>query len=549
MAKKRRIGLFFGAGYLLLFPLLLSIPGDAVPDRGPSPEFAALWNSEDPFDRIVKEATIHGLNQIATGLQCIETDIAALCLHPDTDPERAEEILRSLPTYIPSLATGKVTYNKAGRWSYTATDGSSVGTEGDPVTLTWSFVPDGTNADGGPSDLFAVFTAQWGSLGWQTKIRNAFDRWDDVIGVTYIEVSDDGAQLPNSIGVLGLRGDVRLSGRWIDGPLNVLAYNFYPPGGDMVLDTGDVDYYYVPSGNFANLKNVVAHEHGHGLGLGHVIPEDCTKLMEAYACGAIFIGPQDDDIRGGQRLYGDKHENDDTPATANVLPALTDTIVIDTLSIDRGTDLDWFVFSASGGLTVWVDPIGSRYLLGNEGGSSSWIATDSVMDLDFCLYDGTGTVLLDSVYAEGNGATEVLTGYPLPSPGDYMIKVFRKEASGGGVQRYDLTLIPVTGTDVALGESGVPASASLDLSVAPNPFNPTTTASFFAAAAGPYTVEIYDVAGRLARVLEGRASSAGRIEVPWDGKDDFGASVASGVYLMRAASGGRSETERAVLVR
>jgi hypothetical protein len=545
LVSKRRTGLFLGAAALLVVPILLLLPGDQA---APSPEFADLWNSHDPFDQIVKEATILGVNQIVNGLQCIEGPGVALCLHPDTDPETAEEILRNLPTYVPSLGMGKETYNGQGRWSYTVTDGST-GTEGNPITLTWSFVPDGTNADGGPSNLFAVFNAVWGSTGWQTKIRNAFDKWDDVLGTTYIEVSDDGAPLPSSPGALGLRGDVRLSGRSIDGSGNVLAYNYYPNGGDMVLDTDDVYYYYVPTGNFANLRNVVMHEHGHGMGLGHVIPENCTKLMEAYACGAIFIGPQDDDIRGGQRLYGDKWENDDTPATANALGALVDTLVVDTLSIDRNTDVDWFLFSSSGALTVWVDPIGASYFLGNQGGSESWIATDSILDLDFCLYDGTGTVLLDSVYAVGKGGTEVLTDFPLPAEDDYMIKVFRKAGSGSLIQRYKMTLIRSTSTDVALAEDRVPVPSSLDLSVAPNPFNPTTTVKFFASKAGPYVVEIFDVAGRLARVLEGRSSSAGWTEVPWDGRSDDGAAAASGLYLVRATSGGRSETARALLVR
>ncbi|MBM3320532.1 MAG: matrixin family metalloprotease [Candidatus Eisenbacteria bacterium] len=545
LVSKRRTGLFLGAAALLAVPVFLLLPGDQAP---PSAEFADLWNSQDPFDRIVKEATIVCVNQIASGLSCIEGPGVSLCLHPDTDPATAEEILRNLPTYVPSLAMGKETYNNAGRWTYTATDGST-GTEGNPITLTWSFVPDGTNADGGPSNLFAVFNAVWGSTGWQTKIRNAFDKWDDVLGTTYIEVSDDGASLPNSPGALGLRGDVRLSGRSIDGSGNVLAYNYYPNGGDMVLDTDDVYYYYVPTGNFANLRNVVMHEHGHGMGLGHVIPEDCTKLMEAYACGAIFIGPQDDDIRGGQRLYGDKRENDDTPATANALGALVDTMVVDTLSIDRNTDVDWFLFNASGALTVWVDPIGSGYNIGNEGGGQSWIATDSILDLDFCLYNGTGTVLLDSVYAVGKGGTEVLTDFPLPSAGDYMIKVFRKAGSGSQIQRYKMTLIRSTSTDVALAEDRVPAPSSLDLSIAPNPFNPTTTVKFFAPKAGPYTVEIFDVTGRLTRVLDGRSSSAGWTEVPWDGRGEDGAAAASGLYLVRATSGGRSETERALLVR
>jgi hypothetical protein len=521
VANVRVLVLLVGAATLLALPVLLAVPGAVV-------EKAASGSVDEPGRMPV----------------FVEAGGFCLCLHPDTDPAQVEEILRSLPTYVGTDAPGKEAYNKQGRWSVTSY--GATGSEGDPCTLGWSFVPDGTIADGVPSDLYAVFTAAWGGTGWITKIRQAWERWDDVLGASYIETADDGSLWPNSPGIVGVRGDCRMAGRSIDGPGNVLAYNYYPNGGDMLLDTDDVSYFQNPAGNFATLKNVVMHEHGHGLGLGHVIPTDCTKLMEAYSCGAFFIGVQDDDIRGGQRLYGDKRENDDTPATATVCGTLTDTLVFDTLSIDRGTDEDWFLFSASTGLTVWADPIGESYMIGNEGGGTSHIATDSIMDIDFCLYDNTLT-LLDSVFAVGLGGTEVLTNRPLPYDGDYYIKVFRKAGSGSGLQRYILTLIKGVTTDVAVRD--LPGPASLDLRVAPNPFNPTTTAKFYTPSAGSYSVSIFDVGGRLARTIEGRSSNAGWVEVPWDGKDDAGAAVASGVYLMRVNVGGASETARAILVR
>jgi hypothetical protein len=545
LAKTRRIGLVLGA-VALLIPVLLATPGDAVRSSD-AKALEKLWNSSDPFDRIVRDATRIGYSRAGDEIRCIEVGDIAFCLHPDTDRSMGEEILRRLPTYSASIASGKIGFNKAGRWSTTATN-PTTGTEGDPITITWSFVPDGTMADGAPSTMFADFTAEWGGgTGWMEKIRNAFQRWDDVLGVVYIEVSDDGATLPNSPGLLGARGDVRLSGRSIDGSGNVLAYNWYPNGGDMVIDTDDCYYYHIPTNNFATLKATVAHEHGHGLGLGHVIPSNCTKLMEPYSCGSQFPGPLDDDIRGGMRLYGDKRENNDTPATATVLGVLTDTLFLDTLSVDRPTDLDWYRFTADGDLSVWVDPTGSRYEVGNDGGSTSWVATDSILDLDFCIKNSTGTVLLDSVYSAGLGATEVRTGFHLPSSGDYQIKVFRK--TGASVQRYTLKLVRSVSTGVTLADGSVPPASSLALSVAPNPFNPTTTAKFFASAAGPYSVEVYDVTGRLSRTLQGRASGAGWIEVPWDGRDEAGAETGSGVYLMRVRSGGLVETERAVLVR
>jgi hypothetical protein len=54
------------------------------------------------------------------------------------------------------------------------------------------------------------------------------------------------------------------------------------------------------------------------------------------------------------------------------------------------------------------------------------------------------------------------------------------------------------------------------------------------------TVELFDVTGRRVRVL--RLSSAG--EAAWDGRDDFGRALGSGLYLARASSGGTTRVVR-----
>ena len=273
--------------------------------------------------------------------------------------------------------------------------------------------------------------------------------------------------------------------------------------------------------------------------------------MEAYACGASFLGPQDDDIRGGMRHYGDIYENNDVLGDATDLGTIVDTVLVENLSINVGSDIDWYLIDVTGGsLTIEVDPIGSTYNIGDQGGASPTpISTDSISDPDFCLYDGTGTVLLDSLYSGGMGETEIMNGFSLPSAGSYYVKVYRKAGTGNGVQRYTMTLIlDGVEVDVAMGED-VPARQSLDAVVFPNPFNPTTSVRFFAPVAGPYTVDIYNVSGRLARSIEGNSSTAGLVDVPWDGVDNNGVSAASGVYLMRVHAGGLSETTRAILVR
>lgn len=99
-----------------------------------------------------------------------------------------------------------------------------------------------------------------------------------------------------------------------------------------------------------------------------------------------------------------------------------------------------------------------------------------------------------------------------------------------------------------LGASTVPTVTRLDGNV-PNPFNPTTTISFSLSEPAPVALEIYNVSGRRVRTLVRSQQPAGTHEVTWDGRDDSGASVSSGVYFYRLTAGEYSEAKRMTLLR
>lgn len=85
----------------------------------------------------------------------------------------------------------------------------------------------------------------------------------------------------------------------------------------------------------------------------------------------------------------------------------------------------------------------------------------------------------------------------------------------------------------------------------PNPFNPQTTIRYRIATSGPVTLAIYNVSGQLVRTLVNepqRANGEVRITV-WDGRDNRGQRVASGVYLYRMASSGFTQTRKLVLLK
>ncbi len=83
----------------------------------------------------------------------------------------------------------------------------------------------------------------------------------------------------------------------------------------------------------------------------------------------------------------------------------------------------------------------------------------------------------------------------------------------------------------------------------PNPFNPRTAIRFDLPTAGPVRLSVYDLAGRLVRVLvEGRIA-AGSHEAVWDGRDADGRGMASGSYFARLETNSARETTRMMLVR
>jgi hypothetical protein len=83
----------------------------------------------------------------------------------------------------------------------------------------------------------------------------------------------------------------------------------------------------------------------------------------------------------------------------------------------------------------------------------------------------------------------------------------------------------------------------------PNPFNPTTNIAFSIASATSVSLKIYDVTGRLVRVLLDERREAGRYGVVWDGFDARGSAVASGVYFYRLSTREFVETRKMVLLR
>ncbi|MCU0605850.1 MAG: S8 family serine peptidase [Candidatus Edwardsbacteria bacterium] len=105
------------------------------------------------------------------------------------------------------------------------------------------------------------------------------------------------------------------------------------------------------------------------------------------------------------------------------------------------------------------------------------------------------------------------------------------------------------GSGVGHNHPGAAISPGLRLSCWPNPSRSAVTLACAMPRAAEASVSIYDVAGRLVRVLPGVRLPAGGGALRWDGLDRAGRRAAGGVYLCRLAAAGATATSKVVLLR
>ncbi|MEW6004077.1 MAG: FlgD immunoglobulin-like domain containing protein, partial [Stygiobacter sp.] len=83
----------------------------------------------------------------------------------------------------------------------------------------------------------------------------------------------------------------------------------------------------------------------------------------------------------------------------------------------------------------------------------------------------------------------------------------------------------------------------------PNPFNPTTTIKFSVAQDAKVSLVVYDMLGQKVRTLVDAQQEAGYYSVRWDGTNDFGSKVSSGIYIYRLQAGNFVQTMKMNLMK
>jgi hypothetical protein len=376
----------------------------------------------------------------------------ARCYVPNPTPEQQAEMNREFAMLPPSLiyANGGVVprFILGDAWNDNGFGGLTTGNigTGQPVALTFSFPIDGVSWDGGNNNLNAVLAARFGAANvdqGREYIRQGLACWRRWTGLTYTEIADDNQPFNYGSTRVATRGDIRIGSRPQGTGGGVLAYNYFPGGGggDMVINST-----FFPSNNsgtlsdssnsFRALRNVIAHEHGHGLGFEHTTPCNNSKLMEPQL-STSFEMLTTDEIRGGHRNYGDRFTGNFNGATAKdvgdlSLPTVRSFIAPNLSTNGAGTAQgeDWFKFTltTAQSMTISVSPAGGSYQNAAQTGGCNpttgpVVNASSAGNLNLELRNGVdGATVLQTASANGPGLGETISTGVL-SPGTYWVRV------------------------------------------------------------------------------------------------------------------------------
>jgi hypothetical protein len=273
-----------------------------------------------------------------------------------------------------------------------------------------------------------------------------------------------------------MEGDIRIGGENIVGtPGGALADNTFPNDGDMRIDTtresdGRPTFWHT---NNAALRNLMIHETGHGVGLGHAQNTGVAAVMEGGLRTDIW-GLQFDDVYALNRQYGDPLERNggnNAAGTATTLGNLAlggfvsvggdavDSVVgqfdDDWTGIDGSNDADWFKFTttAPGFANIQLKPLGPSYVSVQQGNFNAAAQSNLVLQL-FTLSPSLS--VLQTANKTAIGGAESIGAHYLSTPATYIVRI-RGTQDLNQFYQLDVALnaAPTAGTSVDLNLDGL----------------------------------------------------------------------------------------------
>jgi len=185
-------------------------------------------------------------------------------------------------------------------------------------------------------------------------------------------------------------------------------------------------------------------------------------------------------------------------------------------------------------------------IAGNTGWYFDISLADTFYDADVYLIktDSFGDTLWTKIYGDTNNDYGRSVEQTLDS--GFIVAGYTKSFGAGD---YDVYLIK-TGADVGVEEKRKPnVTYNPKFRIYPNPFSKSSTISYQLPMKGNVTLRVYDLSGRLVRLLLSGEQDSGYYVVAWDGSDGNGIKVPRGIYLIRLQAGGHTSMHKVVLLR
>jgi hypothetical protein len=221
-----------------------------------------------------------------------------------------------------------------------------------------------------------------------------------------------------------------------------------------------------------------------------------------------------------------------------------------------GSSLLWSTFfggsAGETGYALALDPSGNPVLTGCTGS-----------DVFVAKLSGTGRTLLWSTFLGGSSAdfgyalaldptgNPVLAGVTYSS--DFPTTQGAYDTSPNGF--FDVFVTKLSRLSKwSVMEARGPAQAKtpgqlVSLVITPNPFNPVTTIQFLVPVAGPVSLTVHDITGRRVATIAEGVHQPGDFTAVWNGKDDAGMDVPSGIYFARLHAEDFTATRKMVMFR
>jgi hypothetical protein len=156
------------------------------------------------------------------------------------------------------------------------------------------------------------------------------------------------------------------------------------------------------------------------------------------------------------------------------------------------------------------------------------------------------TKIADLVFKVSDGHVPQFSTFTTQSPGHELTFIYNQEVEGK-LQVQSITPEFEANADFKDGGAALPTEYALSQNF-PNPFNPSTSFALSLPEASDYSLRIFNITGQLVKSFSGHLE-AGVHNITWDGRNDQGSSVASGVYFYKAEANGFAETRKMMMLK